>query len=71
MSDKNARSSLLSEDALGRGHIIFKGRLRFLDDTDVVAVLDKNVIDTPPAGTICPGTVNQDDVPNAMLYVLR
>ena len=66
VSDKNARSILLSKDALRGGHIIFKGRLRLLDDADVVAILDKNVVNTFPARTICPGTVNQNNIPNAM-----
>src|SRR5205807_10153080 len=38
--DKNAWSILLSKDALGSSHISFKGRLRLLDDADVVAILD-------------------------------
>jgi hypothetical protein len=71
MSDKNALSILLSEDALRGSHIFFKGRLRLLDDADVVAILDKNVVNAFPARTICPGTVNQNNVPNAMLFVLR
>jgi len=71
VSDKNARSILLSKDALGRGDIFFKGRLRLLDDADVVAILNKNVVNAFPAGTIGPGTVNQNNVPNAMLFILR
>ncbi len=39
MSDKNARSILLSNDALRSGDIFFKGRLRLLDNADVVAIL--------------------------------
>jgi len=71
VSDKNARPILLSKDALRRGDIFFKGRLRLLDDADVVAILNKNVVNAFPAGTICPGTVNQNNVPNAMLFILR
>src|SRR6266481_1928635 len=71
VSDKNARSILLSKDALGGSHIIFKGRLRFLDDADIVAILDEKVVNALPARTICPGTVNQYNIPNAMLCVLR
>src|SRR5882762_9207576 len=41
MSDKNARSILLSEDSLCRGDIFFKGGLRFLDDANVVAILNQ------------------------------
>ena len=71
MSDKNARSILLSKDALRSGDIFFEGRLRLLNDADVVAILDKNVVNAFPARTICPGTVNQNNIPNAMLLVLR
>ena len=71
MSDKNTRSILLSKDALRGSHIFFKGRLRFLDDADVVAILDKNVVNAFPAGTICPGTVDQHNIPNATRFVLR
>ena len=62
--DKNARSILQSEDALRGSHIFFKGRLRLLDDADVVAILDKNVVNAFPARTICPGAVNQNNIPN-------
>jgi hypothetical protein len=61
----------LSEDALRGSHIVFKGRLRLLDDADVVTILDKDVVDALPAGTICPGSVNQNNVPSAILLVLR
>src|SRR5260370_38252755 len=40
VSDKNAWSILWSKGAPGGSHIIFKGRLRLLDDADVVAILD-------------------------------
>src|SRR6266404_2247631 len=70
VSNKNARSILLSKDALCGGHIFFKGRLRLLDDADVVAILDENLIHAFPAGTICPGTVNQNNIPNALLFAL-
>jgi hypothetical protein len=59
MGDKNARSILLSKYALGGSHIIFQGRLRLLDNADVVAVLDKNVVNAFPAGRIRPGAVNR------------
>ena len=58
MSDKNARSVLLSKDVLGGSHIFFKGCLRLLDDADVIAILDKDVVNALPARTICPGAVN-------------
>jgi hypothetical protein len=40
-------------------------------DADVIAILNKNVVNALPARTICPGTVNQNNVPNAMVFVLR
>ena len=42
-----------------------------LDDADVVTILDKNVVNAFPAGTICPGTVNQNDIPDPRLFALR
>jgi hypothetical protein len=71
MSHENARSILLSKNALRGRHIFFKGCLWLLDDAHFVAILDKNVVNTLPAGTICPGTVDQNDIANAMLFVLR
>jgi hypothetical protein len=32
---------------------------------------DKDVVNALPAGTICPSTVNQNNIANAMLFVLR
>src|SRR5437899_8071868 len=71
VSDKNARPILLSKDALRGRHIFLKGCLRLLDDADVVAILAKNVVHAFPARTICPGTVNQNNIPNARRLVLR
>jgi hypothetical protein len=67
------RSPICSEARMqaGCGHIVFKGGLRLLDDADVVAILDQNLVNAFPTGTICPGTVNENDIPNAMLYGLR
>ena len=62
MGDKNARSILQCENPLHRGHIILEGRLRLLDDADIEAVLDKNVVDAFPARTVRPGAVNEDDI---------
>src|SRR6266403_888328 len=62
VSHKNAWSILQSEDALRRRHVFFKRGLRFLNDADVVAILDKNVVNAFPARPICPGTVNQNNV---------
>ena len=41
------------------------------NDADVIAILNMNVVNALPARTICPGTVNQNNIPNAMLFVLR
>jgi hypothetical protein len=71
VSDRNARSILLGKDALRSGDIFFKGCLGLLDDADVIAILDKNVVNAFPAGTIGSGTVNQNDIPNPTLFVLR
>src|SRR6202140_1055408 len=71
VSDKNARSVLKSEGPLGGSHVFCKRRLRLLNDADVVAILHKNVVNALPAGTICLGTMNQNNIPNAMLMVLR
>jgi hypothetical protein len=40
------------------GHV-FKGSLRLSHDADVEAILDKNVVNAPPARTICPSSVRQ------------
>src|ERR1700720_2284796 len=71
LSDKNAQSVLKIEGPLGGSHLFFKRRLRLLNDADVVAILHENVVNALPAGTICPGTMNQNNIPNAMLVVLR
>src|ERR1700719_4035207 len=71
VSDKHARSILLSEHAFCGSHIFFKGCLRLLDDANVVTIFDENVVNTLPARTICPGAVDQNNVPHAMVFVLR
>jgi hypothetical protein len=71
MSDKNAWSILLREDALGGSHVLFEGRLRLLDDADVVAILDQDVVNAFPARTIRPRTVDKNNIPNAMFLALR
>jgi hypothetical protein len=70
MRDKNAGSILKSKDALGSIDIFLERRLGLLHDADVVTILDKNVVDAFPAGTVGPGTVNQNNIPNATLFVL-
>src|SRR5437867_5392335 len=49
VSDKNAWSILLSQDALRSGDIFLERRLRLLNDADVVAIFDQNVVNAPPA----------------------
>jgi len=61
--DKDARAVLKSEDTLHGSYIVLEGRLWLLDDADVVAIFDKNVVDAFPARTICPGAVNQNNIP--------
>src|SRR5207249_1368804 len=68
---QNARSILQSEDALRRRHIFLKGCLRLLDDTYLVTILDQNVVNAFPTRTICPGTVNEDNIPHATCFALR
>jgi hypothetical protein len=58
------------ENALNGGHIILAECLRLLDNADVVAILDKDFVNTLPARIICPGAVNQNNIPNSMLLVL-
>ena len=70
MGDQNALSILLSKDAFRSGDIVFKGCLRFLHDADVVAILDQNVVNAFPAGTICPRAVNENNIANPTLFVL-
>ena len=59
MRDKDARSVLQCEDPLRGGHIILEGRLGLLDDANVEAVLDKNVVNAFPARTVRPSTVDE------------
>src|SRR5437899_12577872 len=62
MGDQNARTALQSKHAFCGGDIFFEGRLRLLDYADVIAILDKNIVNAFPAGTICPRTMHQDDI---------
>src|SRR5262249_31857990 len=48
MSDKNARPNLLIKDALRSDDVFFKGCLWLLDNADVVAILDKHIVDAFP-----------------------
>ena len=58
LTDENARSILLSEDALRCGHIFLKGRKWFLNDADIVAVPRENVVNALPARAIYPGSMH-------------
>src|SRR6266545_2638691 len=69
VSYENAWSILLRKDALRSCDIFLERRQRLLHDTDVIPMFDKNVVDAFPARTICPGTVNQNNIPNATLFV--
>jgi hypothetical protein len=71
MADENARSILLSKDTLGGGHVVCKRSFRLLDDAHVVTVLDENAVNAFPSGSIRPCAVDQNNVPNAPLLVLR
>jgi hypothetical protein len=42
-----------------------------IGEVDIKAVLDNCVVDALPARTIRPSTVNQNNIPNAVLLVLR
>jgi hypothetical protein len=60
----------LSEDSLRRGDILFERGFRFLDDGDVIAVLNQNVADAFPTRTVCPGAMNENNIPNSRLLGL-
>src|SRR6266404_5640826 len=71
VSDKNARSILQSKDPLGGSHVFFERGFRLLDDADLVTVLSQNVGDAFPPRAICPSAMNQNNIANAMFFVLR
>jgi hypothetical protein len=62
---------LQSNNPLRGGDVFLEGSLRLLNDADVEAILHKNVVNASPARTVCPRAVNQYNIPNAMLFVLR
>ena len=41
-----------------------------MNDADVISILDENVVNAFPTGTICPRAVNQNAVPDARLFGL-
>jgi hypothetical protein len=67
VSDKNALPILQGKNAFRCRHVILEGRLGLLDDADVEAIFDKNVVNAPPAGTVRPGPVNQHNIANALI----
>ena len=69
MRDKNARPVLEGEHAFRCGDVLLECGLRLLHHADVVTVLDENIVDAAPAGTIGPGAVNENNIVNAMLMV--
>jgi hypothetical protein len=71
VSHENARAILQREHALRCGNIFFKGCLRLLDHADVVAIFHKNVVYASPAGTIRPGAMHENDIPNTVFSGLR
>jgi hypothetical protein len=69
VSDEDTGTILERQDAPGSGDPFLKGRFRLLHDADVEAVLDnveavldKDVANALPAGTVCPSSVYQHDV---------
>jgi hypothetical protein len=70
VTDKNARCILHSKNSLRGSNVVVEGGFRFLDDADVVAILDQDVVNALSARTIRPGTVNQNNIPNATTLVL-
>jgi hypothetical protein len=57
-----AALSITSATSFSCRHVILEGRLRFFDDTDVEVIIDKNVVNAPPARTVRPDTVDEDDI---------
>src|SRR5437899_1867165 len=48
VSNQDAGSILKSKNPLRGGHVVFKRSLRLLDDADVIAVFDKDVVNSLP-----------------------
>jgi hypothetical protein len=71
VSDEDTRAVLQGDDALRGRDVFLERRQWFLDDGYVEAVFDKNVVNASPAGTIGPGPVDENNIPNAMFIVLR
>ena len=63
VSDKNAFSRLLSEDAPYSGDIFGERCQRLLNDADVAPIPDQNFINAFPAGAVGPGPMNQHHIP--------
>jgi hypothetical protein len=63
--------SCRAKDALRSRDIFLERRLRLLNDAYVETILDKNVVNAFPARTIRPCAVNQNNIPNAMIVIVR
>jgi hypothetical protein len=61
---------LLSQEALRSGDIFLEGGLWLLNDADVVAIFDKNVVNAFPARDIRPGAVDRNNILDPMVFVL-
>jgi len=71
VADEDGGAVLQVDDAFGGGYIFFEGRFGFLDDGDVIAVFDEDVVDAAPAGAIGPGAVNENYISDAVGFGLR
>jgi hypothetical protein len=71
VSDEKALAILQSEDPLCSSNIFLKGGLGLLYDAHAVTVSDENVRDAFPAGAICPGSVDENDIANPVFIAGR
>jgi hypothetical protein len=49
VSDNDAWSVLLSDHAFRRGYVFFERRFWLLNDANIVAILDENIVNSFPA----------------------
>ena len=61
VADEDDRIALLADDHLGGGDVVLERDGRVLHDPDLVAVLPQEVVDAPPAGSVRPSAVHEDD----------
>jgi hypothetical protein len=62
MADKDAGAILLSEHTFGCHNIIRERREWFLNQSDFIAILNKDLVNRFPARPIDPGAMYQNDV---------